>query len=224
MRAGRSSFKQVAGKLGPLHEVLAGALMISIFLMPSLAAARKSLRSPMKEETAIHIPGDTAWVDTGISLGPRDRVSLSASESRVCFSNGERASCVHAEGWAFRDYPESWPGDFKCCRDPMREINHAALIARVGHSVFLVGRRLTFSGKKGHLFLGINDCSFKGKYSNSGAFEVLVLVEKDAVPGSSVQSDLPERKRLPYAPDETGDTEETAAVSCPIPEFRAGLS
>ncbi len=64
----------------------------------------------------------------------------------------------------------------------MPTVNHAALIANVGHPDFLVGRRLTFSGKEGTLYIGINDCTFKGEYSNTGEFSVVIVVERGVVP------------------------------------------
>jgi len=45
-----------------------------------------------------------------------------------------------------------------------------------------VGKDITFHGKRGQLFLGINDCSFTGNCSNTGEFSAVIKVERNAVP------------------------------------------
>jgi len=140
-----------------------------------------SATPPPKEQKIVRIKGNQDWVNTGIRLLPEDRVTIKAT-GKVCFSNGEKASCVDADGWGVHDYANSWPDNWNYCDDPMPTINHAALIANVGHPDFLVGRRLTFSGKEGTLYIGINDCTFKGEYSNTGEFSVVIVIERGVVP------------------------------------------
>ena len=150
-------------------------------LSASLAEAQHAPRPPKKEQKIVRIRGDQDWVNTGIRLRPQDRVTIKAT-GKVCFSNGEKSSCVDPNGWGVKDYPRSWPYNWNYCDDPMRSVNHAALIANVGHPDFLVGKHLTFSGKNGTLYLGINDCTFSGDYGNTGEFSVVIVVERNAVP------------------------------------------
>jgi outer membrane protease len=158
----------------------ATALILTAMLGAPFAAAQHP-RPPRKERKIVRIRGNQAWLNTGIRLNPRDRVTIQAA-GKICFSNGEKASCVDADGWGVQSYPTSWPYNWNYCDDPMTDVNHAALIANVGHPDFLVGRHLTFSGKDGTLYLGINDCTFTGKYSNTGELSVVIVVERNAVP------------------------------------------
>jgi hypothetical protein len=157
-------------------------LLLAVFGTAAVVAGPPP-KPPRKEQRIIAVSGAKQWVNTGIRLGPRDRVTVSAT-GKVCFSNGEKASCVDPDGWGVGDYPKSWPYNWNYCDDPVGTFNHAALIANVGASDFLVGRRLTFSGKDGVLYLGINDCTFTGDYHNTGEFSVVVVIEHDAVPAS----------------------------------------
>jgi hypothetical protein len=40
---------------------------------------------------------------------------------------------------------------------------------------------MTFSGKVGKLYLGINDCTLTGKLGNTGLFGVNIKIERDAI-------------------------------------------
>ncbi len=153
-------------------------LSVAVFLA---ALPFASAGPPAKEQKILPVKGNQGWVNTGIRLLPEDRVTIKAT-GKVCFSNGEKASCVDADGWGVRDYGTSWPDNWNYCDDPMPAVNHAALIANVGHPDFLVGRRLTFSGKEGTLYLSVNDCTLKGEYWNNGEFSVIVIVERGVVP------------------------------------------
>ena len=159
--------------------ILATAMLMTV----PIVMAQHAPKPPRKEKRIVHVRGDRAWTNTGIRLRPQDRVTLTAT-GKVCFSNEEKQSCVDADGWGVQSYATSWPDNCNSCDDPIKDANHAALIANVGHPDFLVGRHLTFSGKDGTLYLGINDCSFKGDYHNSGAFNVVIIIERDAVPRS----------------------------------------
>jgi len=162
----------------PVLIVAAASLLAAPY-----AAAQHAPRPPKKERRIVRIRGDQGWLNTGIRLRARDRVTLEAT-GKVCFSNGEKASCVGPDGWDVRTYTTSWPDNRNACDDPMPAVNHAALIANVGHPDFFVGRHLTFSGKDGTLYLGINDCSLRGDYANTGEFSVVIVIERDAVPTS----------------------------------------
>ena len=155
---------------------VAAALLTAPF-----AAAQHTPRPPKKEQKIVRIRGNQAWLNTGLRLRPQDRVTIKAT-GKVCFSNDEKQSCVDPDGWGVKNYATSWPDNANYCDDPIKSANHAALIANVGHPDFVVGRHLTFSGKDGTLYLGINDCTFKGPYHNSGEFSVVIVVERDAVP------------------------------------------
>ena len=65
--------------------------------------------------------------------------------------------------------------------DPLPAANHAALIGNVGSDVVYVGAKLMFWGADGFLYLGINDCSFTGPFSNTGQFGAVIKVERNAV-------------------------------------------
>lgn len=128
------------------------------------------------ERKIYRVPGNAAWTATGIVLRDKDRVKISAS-GKVCFSDGQAASCQGPEGKSRAQYPNEFPADAKYCNDPLPQANHATLIARVGNQVFAVGPAQEFSGRAGALGLGINDCTFAGDLYNTGEFTVAVVVE-----------------------------------------------
>lgn len=132
---------------------------------------------PLKDvEKEITVPGNTAWVNTGIRIGPKDKVIISASGT-VCFENSS-TSCVGPQGWPVDTYKAGWPDHWNYCDDPIKTENHAALIGEVGSDKFFVGNQLTFSGKDGFLYLGINDCTLTGTYGNTGEFTALIQVKR----------------------------------------------
>ncbi len=156
-------------------------LVTAAALVVPFTLAQHPPKPPEKEQKIVRLRGDQAWLNTGLRLRPQDRVTIKVT-GKVCFSNGEKTSCVDAGGWNVNSYASSWAYNFNYCDDPLRSVNHAAVIANVGHPDFLVGRRLVFSGKDGALYVGINDCSFKGEYHNTGEFSVLIVVERNVVP------------------------------------------
>ena len=159
----------------------AAIFAVAALLTAPFAAAQHAPRPPKKEQKIVRIHGNQAWLNTGIRLRPQDRVTIKAT-GKVCFSNDEKPSCVDPDGWGVQNYGKSWPNNWNYCDDPIRSANHAALIANVGHPDFVVGRHLTFAGKDGTLYLGINDCTFKGPYYNTGEFSVVIVVARNAVP------------------------------------------
>lgn len=145
---------------------------------PILQAADHAPRLKKKETKIVKVEGNRGWVNTGIRLRPQDRVTIKASGS-VCFSGGEAQSCVGPDGWRHATYAASWPDNLNYCDDPLPDANHAALVANVGNSDFAIGKRKNFSGKNGILYLGVNDCSLKGKhYYNTGSFLATVTVHR----------------------------------------------
>jgi len=161
--------------------ILTMVFALAALLAAPFAAAQHAPRPPKKEQRMVRIRGDQGWLNTGIRLRSQDRVTIRAA-GKVCFSHGEKESCVDPDGWNVQSYATSWPDNWNACDDPMKSVNHAALIANVGHPDFLVGRHLTFSRKDGTLYLGINDCSLKGQYYNTGEFSVVIVIERGAVP------------------------------------------
>ncbi len=96
----------------------------------------------------------------------------------MCFHGESSAACVDANGWNVSNYEEDWPNDYDECFDPIKDANHAALIANLGSADFFVGTKKEFKGKEGVLYLGINDCSFTQpeELQNTGQFEVFIKV------------------------------------------------
>lgn len=130
------------------------------------------------EQKVVVTPGDKDWTDSGFTLGSRDRVTIRAS-GRVYYDDRPDSS-VGPNGLE-SDYRTSRPDDAAACEDPLPKENHACLVGKINDERFKIGSSLTFSGKSGKLFLGINDCTVTGKFGNSGVFGVNVKVERDAV-------------------------------------------
>ena len=150
-------------------------LIIMVSLVLIAADEKDKPKVPKIAQKVIRIPGNQAWTDTGLTLRPQDRVTITAS-GRVCFAGDYPATCVGPNGWE-GNYQTDWPGDYAYCFDPLRTVNHAALIGGIEGNNFFVGQNLTFKDKNGRLYLGINDCSFNGKYYNTGAFNAIIKVE-----------------------------------------------
>ena len=141
-----------------------------------LAADKKNPKPGHGEQRIFKLSGDNPWLDTGIILRPGDTVQVKAF-GEVCFSNGEGHSCVSPDGYNQTHYQADYIGmDFRYCGDPDESINHAALIGKDANGMFLLGSQRTISGKKGKFYIGINDCSFKTEYYNTGAYNVTVKV------------------------------------------------
>ena len=64
------------------------------------------------------------------------------------------------------------------CDDPAPGEAHAGLLGEVDGQTFWIGSRESFSGREGSLLLGVNDCSLKGQYGNTGQLSVVVVVER----------------------------------------------
>ena len=157
-----------------IMRIILCGLSTALFLCA--AGPRKPLKKARVEQKVVIIKGNQASVNTGLTVAPQDRVTITAS-GRVCF-NPEQQSCVGPNGWAggHAGYWKSWPYNANYCDDPLQSANHASLLADIGNT-FPVGSRKTFSGKNGHLYLVINDCTLNGKFRNSGRFSVVIKVE-----------------------------------------------
>lgn len=153
--------------------ILAAALAFCVII--AVYAQKKPIR-PKVEKKVVVVKGNKAWTNTGLKVGPNDKVTITAT-GQVYFSGQLQGACVGPDGW-LGNYEEDWPDDYGYCFDPFPEINHAALIANIGSDDFFVGKNKAFSNKDGSLYLGINDCSFTGEYSNSGEFSAVIKIER----------------------------------------------
>lgn len=160
-----------------LRIVFILGIMVSLAL---IAADQKDKpKVPKIEQKVIRVPGNQAWTDSGFTLKPEDRVTITAS-GRVCFAGEITTGCVGPDGWE-GNYQTDWPGDYSYCFDPLPAVNHAAFIGGIEGNNFLIGQNLTFQGKTGRLYIGINDCSFTEQYYNTGEFTAIIKVEHNAV-------------------------------------------
>jgi predicted nuclease of predicted toxin-antitoxin system len=119
------------------------------------------------ESVDVVVDGAQTWTDTGVDVAAGDRVAVMA-DGQV-FHN--QTSSIGPEG--FPNRPE--------LITPYPELNHAALIGRVGYegAVFYVGRTATVTAEvDGRLFLGIND---GGLENNRGYWDASVSVEPSTV-------------------------------------------
>lgn len=159
-------------------------ILLIFLLVGVLAVAATQEKKPPPDKIIkkeVTIEGNKTWVNTGLAVKPKDRVTIIAT-GQVCFSNGDPDSGVDPDGYQGEHgiYKEGWPGDYLQCDDPLQNENHASLLADIG-SMFFVGKQKVFSGKSGFLYLGINDCSLTGDFYNTGEFKVLIKIEKNVI-------------------------------------------
>jgi hypothetical protein len=154
--------------------LMAFFLIFSVIILTASTQLKPKPKQGINKE--ITVPGNTAWVNTGIRVGPKDKVIITANGT-VCFDTGSE-SCVEPQGWPVDTYKVAFPANWNYCDDPIKTENHAALIGEVGSDKFFVGRELIFSGKDGFLYLGINDCTLTGTHGNTGEFTVVIQVKK----------------------------------------------
>jgi hypothetical protein len=156
---------------------IAVVLFLGVGLL-GIAAQKKAPTLPKVEKKEVVVPGNQAWMNSGLRIRPTDRVTLSAS-GQVWF-NADEESCVGPNGYQAEHgiYSEAWPNDYLECDDPLPGENHAALIVDLGSETFFAGQSIGFTGKEGFLYLGINDCSFTGKCPNRGEFTVMIKIER----------------------------------------------
>lgn len=154
-------------------------LLTAIFPVFVMAQDKKDIKPGLKEKVETQmfvIKGDNAWLKTDFVLKSTDKVEIKAS-GEIKFSNGEEHSEVGPNGYGRQAYETDFVlDDAGHCFDPMREENHAALIGKDKGGEFLIGESRTISGKSGPLSIGINDCSFKGKWYNTGQFNVNIKI------------------------------------------------
>ena len=157
-------------------------IILLFAILPLLLIAQKKKEIPRElqarkvEKKMFVIKGDNAWLKTGFLLKQTDKVEIKAS-GEIKFSNGEAHSEVGPQGYNRVAFEQDFVlDDAVHCIDPMEEESHAALIGKVKGNHFFIGKSFTITGKSGPLLIGINDCTFKGKYYNTGQFNVTIEV------------------------------------------------
>lgn len=155
------------------------ALFGLLILLPVSPGEAKKKEKPDPVNRIFLIGESPEWIDSSLDVRPQDHLTVRAG-AEVCFSASNPESCVRAGGWARESYATEWPESAAECNDPFPELNHAAVVARVGEEVFEVGRSTLVEGKEGRLELTINDCSFEGEHRNEGNFSVIIVVENPA--------------------------------------------
>ncbi|MBT8379405.1 MAG: hypothetical protein KJN64_09255 [Ignavibacteria bacterium] len=147
-----------------------------LFILPLILFSVESSAQEIEEKMVV-VKGTDDWKNTKIKLYPQDKVTIRAS-GQICFSSQYcNIAKVDADGWDKNTYQADWPGDYAYCFDPLRQVNHAALIGNVGSDDFFIGKDANFTGKDGVLYLRVNDCSLTGDFGNSGQFEVFISVK-----------------------------------------------
>jgi len=154
-------------------------LALALLWSPENASAQ-DLKTVVVERKVVVVRGDQVWTDTGIDIrsDTRMRIKFEAS-GKVCFNPDKDGSCIGPTGWPLHNYDLAWPMDSAQCTDPLFYHNHAALIGRVGPDIFFIGQVGSLLCGDGRLYLGVNDCTHNGRFSNSGQFMVEIIVEKD---------------------------------------------
>ena len=152
-------------------------VMIAGFIFAGGSGQMDKAQKPKVEQKILLVPGNQNLTSTGFTLNEKDRVTVTAT-GNIFFSNGDPQSKVDPEGWGRSNYIPDWQDNANYCDDPLMDENHAALIAEVDGEFFLIGKEVTFSGKAGLLYLGINDCTFTGEFYNTGQFSVVVKIER----------------------------------------------
>ena len=145
------------------------------------AGVAQTVKPPKVEKKIVVVAGDRDWSATGLSLQRGDRVTFDASGT-VTFSAVEPDSAVGPDGCDRSSYVENWPYDAAACDDPVGDTGHAALLADVDGERFVIGSGGPLEGLEGLVYLGINDCTFTGSWRNSGAFTVIIKVERGTAP------------------------------------------
>jgi hypothetical protein len=117
------------------------------------------------ETVTLVVDGTQPWTDAYVDVRAGDRVAVTAS-GKVWHNE---SNSIGPEG--FPNRPE--------LLTPYPELNHAALIGRIGESgsVFYLGASTTVTAEAdGRLYLGIND---GGLENNRGYWDATVAVEPD---------------------------------------------
>lgn len=115
----------------------------------------------------VTVPGDTQWMDTGITVSVGDTITFTA-QGTVVYDD---------EGYACGAAGTTW-NDTRDKKDPLWKQPHAGVIGKIeGTSLpFFIGDTYTVKARSsGMLFLGINDYWYQG---NFGKFTVTIQIKK----------------------------------------------
>lgn len=171
----------IPGFLAGLRAALAGRPAVSsavVIVLGTVAALLVLDRDDNaggggdEAEFTAKVPATQPWTDTTIDLGAGDEITITA--------NGEVIDDInnHPDRTFTPDGEPDLEGEHS--GDPHRDINHAALIGKVGDGeAFFVGSDHAFTAADaGRLHLGINDGRFD---DNAGAYDAVVTVTGGAV-------------------------------------------
>ena len=131
---------------------------------PEDGDSTESARTP--ETVTVVVDGTQMWTDAGVDVRAGDRVAVTAG-----------GQVFHNEGNSIG--PEGFPNRPDLLT-PFPELNHAALIGRIGDSddAFYLGTSQTITAETdGRLYLGVND---GGLENNRGSWDATVDIEPAA--------------------------------------------
>lgn len=163
-----------------MRRILAAIAVLVLSVCVCQFVEGQQIKPPKTEQKLVRVPGNQGWVDTGIKITRKDRVKIQAT-GKVYFSNGASDSGVGPLGWSRSNYQEAWPNDWITCDDPLPSAGHAGLLVKVGGEEMFAGNNKMIQRMEGRLYLGINDCTLKGAYYNSGQFNVVIKVERGVI-------------------------------------------
>ena len=151
-----------------IDSVSAGAITSYTFTNVTTAhtIAAQFKVSDVYERTVI-VPGNTKWMDTGITVSVGDMLTFTA-HGTVVYDNKGNACGPQGASWT----------DTHDKEDPLWQQPHAGLIGKIGEtgSPFFIGKTYTLkAGSSGKLALGMNDYWYQG---NSGEFTVAIRIVK----------------------------------------------
>jgi hypothetical protein len=164
-----------------MRKIFKALILTAILFASACSLCAQTVNPPKVEQKIMLVPGNKDFTKTGLTIGPGDRVTITAT-GKVYFCDGAAASEAGPDGWPRATFSNTWVDDYNFCADPIETVGHAALIADVNNDRFAIGAKKTFSGKNGLLYLGINDCSLTGQFYNTGQFSVVIKVERNAIP------------------------------------------
>ncbi|GAK61601.1 Neutral metalloprotease, putative [Candidatus Vecturithrix granuli] len=151
-----------------VDESSVGAVTIYTFTNVAASHTIKAMFALQNQGTyTVAVPGNTQWMDSGITINVGDVISFAAQGTVVYDSKGN--SCGPAGA--------SWT-DTRDKKDPLWQKPHAGLIGKIqgiGSSFFIGSAYKVKAASSGKLLLGINDYWYQG---NSGKFTVTIRVEK----------------------------------------------